>query len=55
MIPMLAKDIKYLKNFNYVKKLKKNFYDIIVVTVAHNKFRYLTENYFKKLLKKKKW
>ena len=32
-------DVKKLKNFNFVKKPKKNFYDGIFVSVDHLKFK----------------
>lgn len=43
-------DYKYLKEFNFIKNPKKNSYDIIIVSVAHDKYKKLTKNFFNKYL-----
>lgn len=53
--PIINKqDAQSLNNINYLDKPKKNFYDIIIVAVAHDNFKKLNNNFFKKILKNDK-
>ena len=44
---------KIEKNLNFQKKLRKNYYDCIIITVKHKQFRKICKNKISKLLKEK--
>jgi len=47
------KDTKRLKFINFINKPRKKFYDVVVVTVAHQNFKKLNNLFFQKILKNK--
>ncbi len=48
------KDVKNLKYINCIDKPRQKFYDIVIVTVAHQNFKKLNNFFFKKIFKNKK-
>lgn len=50
--PTIDKNIIYFKNFQLKKQLKKNFYDMIILTVGHTNFLKKGKKYFDRFGKK---
>ncbi len=48
-----SKEFKREHNLNFIQKPKKSYYDAVLITVAHKKFRLLNKNFFISLLKDK--
>ena len=48
-----SKEFKREYNLNIIKTPKKSYYDAVLITVAHKKFKFLKKNYFISLLKDK--
>ncbi len=47
----IPKEVKEMYKINLSKKLKKNFYDVVIVAVAHAEFKKMTKNDFLGLCK----
>ena len=48
-----SKEFKREHNLNFIQKPKKSYYDAVLITVAHKKFKLLNKNFFISLLKDK--
>lgn len=50
---MSSKEFRREHNLNIIKMPKKSYYDAVLITVAHKKFKFLKKNYFLSLLEDK--
>ena len=50
---MSSKEFKREHNLNFIRRPKKSYYDAVLITVAHKKFKLLKKNFFISLLKDK--